>query len=179
MLGIIVLAARGDDFQGRTSGWMAQGRLSVCLNTWSRSWSHQRWPAVWLHTSKFHPTHGVWGGGCLCLYFSFLGVFLFLKHFLLWHSSWTVDSSVNITSSKASFSSILLLHQSNLFNLLAYRIAWQYLAVAKVQPSSFLSLAIALIPYCTLSEPNLLTRMSFRSVAVNSSFSAMGSSIQL
>lgn len=130
-----------------------------------------------LRNSTPHMEFG--GGGCLCLYFSFLGVFLFLKHFLLWHSSWTVDSSVNITSSKASFSSILLLHQSNLFNLLAYRIAWQYLAVAKVQPSSFLSLAIALIPYCTLSEPNLLTRMSFRSVAVNSSFSAMGSSIQL
>ena len=80
---------------------------------------------------------------CLCLYFSFLGVF-FRKLILLWYCSWIVDSSVNITLSNISFSLMRSLHQSSLLVLLASHIAWQYRAFVKLQLRSFLTLVMVL-----------------------------------
>ena len=121
------------------------------------------------------PPHTWSLGGCLCLYFSFLGVFFFRKHFLRWHSSCTVDSSVNIIKSFLFLHSFVTpvqsLHLVGILNRLA-------VLSCSVGPSEVISQS------CNSSDTVLhfvhtksLTRMSFRSDAVNSSFSAMASSV--
>ena len=101
-----------------------------------------------------NPTPHMTLGGCLCLYFSLLGIFYLQKHFLRWHSNCMVNSSVKITLSNVSISSRHFLHQSNCFCLLASRIAWQYLAVVKVQPSSLQRLAMVRTPYWKFAAVN-------------------------
>ena len=104
------------------------------------------------------PPHTRTVGRCLCLYFNYLSVFYFQKHFCQWYSSCTVDSSVKIRSSKASYSSIPVLHQSSLFALFSSQTTWQYLQGHCAALQQFWHLR------------NLLTRMLFKSDAVNSSF---------
>ena len=85
------------------------------------------------HTWKFAYTY---------IYFSFRWAFFFWKDFHLWHSNWTVHSSVKMQSSKHSSVSTQLLTQATLFSLSPSQMAWQYQAVVKVHPNSLHTLAI-------------------------------------
>ena len=78
-----------------------------------------------------------------------------------------MHSSVKMTSLNCSSSSKHLFTQTTLFSLLASLIAWQYLGVVKVQPSSLRALAIVLLLYVTFSSPNVSASSFFKSPAWN------------
>ena len=69
-----------------------------------------------------------------------------------WSTSFCDIPAVLSTHWWSSFSRVRLLHQSSFLVLLASWLAWQYRDVVKLQPSSFLTLAMALTLYWTFSE---------------------------